>query len=152
MRHESQHTIAQQLGDRFIKYGLPRPQPAAKNRIEGWALIGQLFDMDDLVVTTDCPLLISTIPMLVRDSPDNPEDVKKLDGMEDDIADAFRYGVKSYLNPGKMPQALVDANLLENIKNPVARQIKAFEMYCKKEKQAGPVQDRRLLPWQIQAR
>jgi Phage terminase large subunit len=147
-RHEQNHTIAQQLGDRMIKYGLPRPQPADSSRVDGWVLIAQLFDMDELVITTDCPHLISTIPMLVRDAPDDPEDVKKVEGMEDDIADAFRYGVKSYLNPGKMPQSLKDAQMLDQIKDPVAQRIRAYEMYIKKQQKPAVVQDTRVLPWQ----
>lgn len=148
MRHESNHTIAEQLGNRLIKYGIPRPQPADKSRVDGWVLISQLLDMDELVVTTDCPLAISAIPALIRDHPNNPEDVKKIDSIEDDIADALRYGLKSYLNPGRVPQAVKERQILDEIKDPTARQIKAFEQYNKSKQPHLPVKDRRVLAWE----
>jgi Phage terminase large subunit len=149
MRHESNHTIAEQLGNVLIKYGVPRPTPADKSRVDGWVLISQLLDMDELVITTDCPMAISALPTLIRNSPDNPEDVKKIDSIEDDIADAIRYGIKSYLRPGQVPQSVRDANALDQIKDPVARQIRAYEMYLKKQEPKRPVKDTRKLAWEL---
>ena len=111
-------------------------------------LISQLLDMDELVVTTDCPLAISAIPALIRDHPNNPEDVKKIDSIEDDIADALRYGLKSYLNPGRVPKAVKERQILDEIKDPTARQIKAFEQYNKSKQPHLPVKDRRVLAWE----
>lgn len=148
MRHESNHTIAQQLGDRLVKYGIPRPQPADKSRVDGWVLISQLLDMDELVITTDCPLAISAIPVLIRDSPDNPEDVKKINSIEDDIADAIRYGIKSYLRPGRTPQVIIDRNALDQIKDPTARAIRAYEQYLKKQQPNLPIKPKKVLAWE----
>lgn len=147
-RHENNHTIAQQLGDRLVKYGLPRPMAADSSRIDGWVLIGQLLDMDELVITTDCPKLIETIPALIRDTPNEPEDVKKIDGEADDMADAFRYGVKSYLQPGKKTKALLESEMLEQIKDPMAQRIKSYELWVKNQQKPAVYADRRMLPWQ----
>ena len=149
MRHESNHTIAQQLGDRLVKYGIPRPQPADKSRVDGWVLISQLLDMDDLVITTDCPLAISAIPALIRNSPDDPEDVKKIDSIEDDIGDAIRYGIKSYLRPGHVPQAVRDSNALDQIKDPTAKAIRAYEMWLKKQQPNQPIKSRKVMAWEV---
>jgi hypothetical protein len=147
-RQGQDHTISEQLGTRLIKYGIPRPQSADSSRIDGWALIYQLLDLDELVVTTDCPLVISTLPVLTRD-PDDLGDVKKTESMEDDIADAIRYGIKSYLKPGRIPQAVKDQQALDKILDPYAKSIKAFEQYCRKQEPGGPIRDNVKMPWEI---
>jgi hypothetical protein len=149
IRHENNHTVAQSLGDRLAKYGLPRPQAADKSRVDGWSLIGQMFDLDELVVTTDCPQLIAALPTLIRDTPNDPEDVKKIASVEDDLADSFRYAVKSYLPGGKKPQALADAEALDRILDPVAQKIRAYEQWVKRNQGPKTYQDSRALPWMV---
>jgi phage terminase large subunit len=147
-RQGMDHTIAEQLGTNLVRYGIPRPTAADSSRIDGWALIGQLLDMDELVVTTDCPTVISTLPVLTRDT-DELGDIKKTESLEDDVADAFRYGLKSFLKPGKIPQAVKDQMVLDAIQSPMAKSIKAFEQYCRKMKPDGPIKLKRALPWQV---
>lgn len=147
-RQGMDHTISEQLGTELIKYGIPRPMAADSSRVDGWALIGQLLDFDQLVVTTDCPNVISTLPVLIRDV-DDPGDVKKTESLEDDVADAVRYGLKSFLKPGQVPQSVKDQQTLDRIQNPLAKQIKAFEMHCKKQEPGKVYKDSRVLPWQI---
>lgn len=66
---------------------------ASNERIAGWSLLHTLLDFDDerapiLTVTKDCPNLIRTLPLLVKD-PNKPEDADT-DG-EDHAPDALRY-------------------------------------------------------------
>ena len=66
---------------------------ASNERVAGWALLHTLLEFDDerppiLTVTKDCPNLIRTLPLLVKD-PHKPEDVDS-DG-EDHAPDAARY-------------------------------------------------------------
>lgn len=142
------HTIAEQLGSRLVKFGIPRPQSADNKRVDGWALIGQLLDMDELVVTTDCPYVISTLPVLTRDT-DNLGDIKKTESMEDDIADAIRYGLKSFYKPGKVPQSVKDAQALDRIQDPVAKRIRQYEQWIKKSTPKLAIKDSRIMPWQV---
>lgn len=59
---------------------------------------------DAWLISSDCPELLKTIPMLMRD-PKDIDKVMKTDlaraCMEIDIFDAVRYGLKSMLNPRK---------------------------------------------------
>lgn len=142
------HTIAEQLGTNLVKYGIPRPSQADNQRIDGWALIGQLLDLDELVVTTDCPYVIETLPVLTR-STDKIGDINKTESLEDDIADAFRYGLKSFLRPGRVPQAVKNQQVLDRIIDPYARQIKAFEQYCKNQEASPVYANKKALGWQI---
>ena len=145
---ESNHSIAQIIGNQLLKYKLPRPQPADKNRIEGWALISQLLDEDELVITTDCPVLIGAIPMLIHDKTDI-EDVFKIDSIEDDMADALRYGLKSYLKPGTKPRAVKLMEELDQIKDPFSRQLYAYKQLIKERQNPDKtIKDFRCLPWQ----
>lgn len=147
-RNDGQTTIANQLGDRLQKYRMPRPTASQHRREDGWAFIGQLLDRDELVITNDCPNLIAALPTLIRDTPADPGDIKKIESVEDDLADALRYVVSS-LMPGKaMPQAEKDAMALAAIEDPVARRIRAYELYMKRQDHSGGRQPR-ILPWQV---
>jgi hypothetical protein len=145
---ESNHTVADEMGKEFRKYGLPHPQKADANRVDGWNLIYQLLDLDELIITDDCVELIENLPLLTR-NPIKLEDVLKTDSIADDVGDALRYGLKSFLKPGQVPQSVKDQQTLDRIQNPLAKQIKAFEMHCKKQEPGKVYKDTRCLPWQI---
>jgi len=89
-RRTSEASIAEQLGDVLEQNGLPRPVPAADDRIGGWQLMYQLLERDAWMIADSCPRLIECLPLLVRDDR-RVEDVRKMDG--DDAADAARYGL-----------------------------------------------------------
>jgi hypothetical protein len=66
---------------------------AANERVAGWSLLHTLLDHDDerppmLTVTRDCPNLIRTLPIMVKDS-NKPEDIDT--DLEDHAPDALRY-------------------------------------------------------------
>lgn len=93
VRH-SPRTIASEFGTMAVNLGLPWPlQADKKDRVGGAALIRSLLYDNSLKVSHACPRLIETIPTLQVD-PDKPEDVLKVAVDEDDIYDAFRYGIK----------------------------------------------------------
>ena len=144
---ETNHSIAQVMGERLQKYRLPYPQRADKNRVDGWNLIGQLLDQDDLVITTDCPVLIGSLPLLVHDKVD-VEDVKKSDTLEDDIADALRYALKSYLKPGTKPESVIQQEKLMSIKDPYVRSMLAYKDYNLRQAGKQPFTDKRKTGWQ----
>jgi len=99
-------TIAAQLGRGLELEGLPRPDPADDDRVGGWMLMYELLAQDRWIVTQNCAGLIESLPVLTRDEA-NIEDVLKYEG--DDVADAARYGLKSRMEPGRMPLALRNA-------------------------------------------
>ena len=140
------HSIAEQMGSRLKKFGLPQPQPADKNRVDGWALMYQLLDMDQLVFMENCEKAISHLPLLTRDDT-NLEDVLKSDTLADDIGDALRYGLKSFLKAGNVPQSVKDAEALAQIKDPYARMIIGYKKHIEKQQGKQPVRENIVLPW-----
>ena len=101
-KKNSPRSVADQYGDELIKLNLPRPTSTDRDREGGWKLIYNLFESGDLLIADTCPQLIAAIPLLTRD-PDHIEDILKTQTVEDDIADAFRYGIKGFLAPGSVP-------------------------------------------------
>jgi len=91
-RHTDVATIANQMGDIFNAFGMPRPVPADNDRVGGWMLMYQMLAAGEWQITSNCTELIHTLPNLVRDNA-HIEDIAKVDG--DDPADSARYGLKS---------------------------------------------------------
>ena len=105
-------SVADQYGDELIKFSLPRPTRSDSDREGGWKLAYNLFESGDLLIAGTCPQLIAAIPLWTRD-PDHIEDILKTHTIEDDFADAFRYGLKGFLAPGNVPlEVVLDAKLV----------------------------------------
>jgi hypothetical protein len=69
-----------------------------------------------------CPILVETIPKLISDYPNNPEDVKKFDSTEtsigDDPADSFRYGCMGFKDhESKVPREIYISEEIDRIAN-----------------------------------
>lgn len=123
-KRSSANTIAQELGEILSESDLPRPENADNDRIGGWGLLYNLLlstkriaktperwaGEDVMLISANCPEIIRTIPLLMRD-PKNLDDVLKTDlgtaKLEQDIADTWRYGWKSMLGSVKKPMAVV---------------------------------------------
>jgi hypothetical protein len=119
---DSKNTVALSQGTVLKRNGMPAPLEADWSRKSGWALMarlmkgtkgrGYLRDTNDNLVqaedvwliSNECPNLLNSIPMLMRDKKDI-EDVAKTDKsaskLEMDCADSCRYGLKSMLSPKK---------------------------------------------------
>lgn len=108
---------ANSVGEQFTaimrRYGLPSPEPADQDRVNGWRfayncfrqanLRGETFDDERaqqgpaVFVSSECPNVIECVPMAVRDD-HKPEDVMRVEGaLWEDVTDAVRYGLKSML-------------------------------------------------------
>lgn len=113
----SAHPVAEQMAPILRKGGLPTLEKANNDRVGGWRLLYNCFrktcslraenpnDPDPsspmLLISANCPQVISSMPMLVRD-PKKLEDVLKVPGaMADDVGDCTRYAVFSMLDPLK---------------------------------------------------
>lgn len=78
--------------------------PAYNERISGAMLMYQYLQDGLWRIGDNCDLLITTMPSRVHDDEKRAEDVKKIDGEdEDDSYDAGRYGLASHINPGHRP-------------------------------------------------
>jgi hypothetical protein len=93
-------SIAEQLGDGLAAAGLPRPAPADNDRVGGWMLMYQMMETGQWQISSACERLLECLPTLTRDTA-NVEDIRKIDG--DDPADSARYGLKSRMDPARMP-------------------------------------------------
>jgi phage terminase large subunit len=135
-------TIAEQLGDGLAAAGLPRPAPADNDRVGGWMLMYQALESDHWLIAENCTRLIQNLPTLTRD-PANVEDVLKCDG--DDPADAARYGLKSALEPGRVPSNVVAAERVSAV-DPTSRAIWLRKFSAEETRRVGPVVPRRWRP------
>ena len=111
------HTVGEQFGKTMARNGLPGPEPAYQERVNGWRFMFNCLRQANLrgnevteersregpafFVSAECPNLIGSIPMAVRDDKD-PEDVMRVAGvLWEDCTDAARYGLASMLS-GKL--------------------------------------------------
>jgi hypothetical protein len=135
-------SIAEQLGDGLSAAGLPRPTPADNDRVGGWMLMYQALEADHWMIADHCSRLIENLPTLIRD-PANVEDALKRDG--DDPADAARYGLKSALDPGRAPAAVVAAERVTAV-DPTSRAIWMKKFAAEENKIISPALPRRWRP------
>jgi hypothetical protein len=127
VRRVGQSEIAEIIGEIMRAEGLPYPQKADNARVDGWSLMYNLMlstkrhaatakkpeDAEQLpadevlLISANCPELGRAIPLMMRD-PKNLDDILKTDKtearLEQDCADASRYGYKSKLQPGEKPK------------------------------------------------
>ena len=101
------NTPAEQIGSEIRRYGIPYPMQADTDRKGGARLMHQMLQTDSWLISTACPHLIDTLPVLVHDEEPRHEDVLKIDATEstdgDDAYDGARYGLKTFLKPGTIP-------------------------------------------------
>lgn len=137
----SANTVAEQMGDVLRRHGLPTPQSADDDRIGGWrlmyngfrqtcALRGATVDEERakqgplLLVSANCPQVISAMPLLTRDNihPGRLEDVLKTNTLHDDVGDCLRYGYKSMQNPdARAPREVRMQEIFDTYQEPNAR-------------------------------
>lgn len=120
-----QNHIIQSNGRR-VENPLPRPIPASNERVDGWRFLYEMLSgrpQSKLLISSACSDLIESIPLLIRNAPTKPEDVKKIDQKADDVADSWRYGIYSYCKPRKKPDELIYQEKLASITNPTQKNI-----------------------------
>lgn len=77
---------------------------AYNERVSGAMLMYQLLSQFKWSISTDCPLLIDSLPSRQHGEDSHSEDVAKTESDADDCYDASRYSIASHINPGKRPQ------------------------------------------------
>ncbi len=142
-RTVSNRTVADEVGEYLQAAGLPLPTRSNTDRIAGWQKIYDLLDTDDLFVIlgndgSGCPTLAEAIPMLVRGDgvTHSMEDVVKPKGLSlnDDIADAARYGIAgTLLDDGEKPESVRLKEKYGAIKDPMRRAVEQYRDYNLKD-------------------
>ena len=94
--------------------GIPFPTPADNDRIGGWSLMYQMLVSGHWVIADSCPVLIETLPSLIRDDR-NPEDCAE--SKYDHAPDSARYGLKSHLGSARKPISEIIQEKIKNISN-----------------------------------
>jgi hypothetical protein len=113
-RRGIEHTIAEQIESVTCPGGLPAFSPADTgpgSRVQSARMVHDGFRRSSsmrspnppqdlqptplLLIGPECPILQASIPMLIADE-NKLEDVLKLETMEDDVFDGFKYGVGYY--------------------------------------------------------
>jgi phage terminase large subunit len=129
-------TIGAQMAEKFHELGLPRCIPAINSRVDGAVFCYNLLETGDFVLLEEeCPYLKRTLEIVVRD-PVTLEDVQKVDSIEDDCYDGWRYGLVSYLNEKKKPKELIDQERIAAVEDPTARMMLAYQIRLQNEKRA----------------
>ena len=131
---DSEITTAQNIGNRMKRERLPEPEPADTDRPGGWTLMYDLLantkkrgvgDGDIWLISAECPELLNSIPLLMRDPKDLDVVLKTDKGaarIEQDISEAARYGLKSMLDPrNRAPVEVRAAETYQGYSDPTAR-------------------------------
>lgn len=120
-RYNSEHSIAETMGDVLREYEIPRPSRANNDRVDGWRLIYTMLDTENLILLDTCTDTIESIPKLMRDEKD-PEDAEKEgNDLFLDVCESLRYGCMSYASTEPVPDDVRLEERLSKIKNPTAR-------------------------------
>ncbi len=105
------NTIGEQFTKTMRDNGLPAPEPADQDRINGWRFVyqclrqahlrGANFDEERarvgpaLFVSSECPQVIECMPMAVRDDKKVNDVMRVAGAVWEDVTDAVRYLLKS---------------------------------------------------------
>ncbi len=133
--------------------GLCKMEAAIKDRIAGARTVHDCFRRTSalrtntadvgsgpiLLIADSCPALMSALPVLICD-PDRVEDVLKLETIEDDVWDGFRYLIESWIKA--KPQAPMDVRakeLYNSVEDPTTRAIRMKEFTLKEQARTMPV-------------
>lgn len=148
------NTIADSFTDVFARAQMVAPEPADDDRVGGWRLLYgglkqacsllaenpvQNRNEHMLLVSAECPQVISSIPLLTRNSKDagKLEDVLKTDTIADDVGDCLRYGYKSMLDPrAKAPKEVRAQEVLEAYESMTAKAM-AMRQFAERERRTG---------------
>jgi hypothetical protein len=145
---DSDNTTADNLGAGLRRAGMPEPEPADTERAGGWMLLYDLMREtkrhaetggDCWLIGAECPVLLESIPLLMRDPKDLDVVLKTDKGaarLEQDSAESARYGLKSFLAPKTKPPLDVQATEVYNgISDPHNRALAMRQFYAKNSRQ-----------------
>jgi hypothetical protein len=115
------HSIADKMGDVFVRYDIPRPEHANNRRVDGWRLCYTLLDTDGIAVLDNCRDVIESIPQLQRDEKDIEDAQKEGNELFLDVCESFRYGVMSYASEQRIPREEAMRQRIQKIEDPTQK-------------------------------
>ncbi len=135
-KRTSVRTIAEEVSVVLRDAGLPAPMRADTDRIGGWLLMYQLLSTGQWKITSNCTVLIESLPLLQRDEK-HVEDIAE--SAVDHSPDAARYGLKTHLGRVDVPiDELVKQAMTST--DPTIAMIQASSARAKfKKARAGPI-------------
>ena len=123
-------------GEKVVPSPLPEPREATDRRVDGAQFIYDKLEKDEIVIFDNCPGLINALEVVVRDDPNNLEDVKKTDSQEDDCYDGGRYAIVSPFKPRAKPKEVVYQEHLAAIEDPMAARMFSYQHHIQQQKKA----------------
>lgn len=119
-KRTSPKSIADEIGHGLRK-GLPVPMRADDERVSGWQLMYQMLKFGQWKISSACPVLIESIPQLIRDELKDPNDIAE--SPVDHAPDAARYGLKTYVRESKQVMEEIEKQKLAAIADETSRNI-----------------------------
>lgn len=145
---DSEDTVPILIGRELSKYGMPQPELADNSRKAGWQLMYTLLNNTRIwgtplefrtaeleaeagdtvwIISPECPELLDTIPLLMRNVKDLDDVIKTDKSQADkkmDVADSIRYALQSMLGTRSKPAKVEHAeNLMRMIETKVDPQL-----------------------------
>jgi hypothetical protein len=119
------HTPAEEVSRLLAERGMPGVSRGTRDRSASAQFCYNMLSRHEIVILSECPELIRSLPSLMRDE-DNPEDVAKREDSDtsqkaDDCYDGFRHGLYGMLGSRATPHEEKARRDAEKIDDPVAR-------------------------------
>ncbi len=125
------HSIADKMGDVFVKYDMPRPERANNRRVDGWRLTYTLLDTEGVAVLASCRDVVDSIPKLMRSEKDLEDAEKEGDELFLDVCESFRYGLMSYASTAPIPRDVANQERIKAIKDPTQKYMEYLRLTSK---------------------
>jgi Phage terminase large subunit len=125
------HSIADKMGDVFVRHDLPRPERANDRRVDGWRLCYTLLDTEGVAVLASCRDVIDSIPKLMRSEKHIEDAEKEGDDLFLDVCESFRYGLMSYATTAPVPREIANQERIKAIKDPTQKYMEYLRMAAK---------------------
>lgn len=134
------HTIQEEITEIMARNKMPQPRDADNQRVAGWRFVYSMIERDELFIASSCTEVLQAFPapQYDTDGPD-PEDIRKVDDISDDVMDCVRYGLKSMLGPRTLaPYPVRAAEEIVKWQDPTMRAIKMREFELREKKRDKP--------------
>ena len=128
---DQHHSIADKMGDVFVRYDLPRPERANNRRVDGWRLCYTLLDTDGVAILDNCPDVIDSLPKLMRDEKNIEDAASAGNDLFLDVCESFRYGVMSYASHMETPREVLFQREIMGIQSNTQKYLRYLELTAK---------------------
>jgi hypothetical protein len=146
-RQMDSHTPADEYSRELRGLGLPAVTRATQDRIGSASLMYNMLKNGDLVILDTCPIIIQSIPSLMRD-PVVLDDVLKVDAKGDDAYDGFRYGLYGQLATRKRPREEDIREHAEKL-DPLARHFYLAKIAAEKANSSAVFIQEKIPQWRV---